>query len=297
MRSPLLLLLKLSAAAAAGTAALLSFRRLLRSQLISSLRLDIRDSLNCLASAADSGAAGATPPSILITGFRSHGKSSLVNTLLRALSAESGPFLLRAETAPPGATPATLERHVIRADVAGEREGDEAAEVEIVDGTALPETEGKASRADVQASLMGPNGGGVECVVVVVRCGAPPKERQSSVRRLGDVAAVVRERGLHLVVVLTQKKALKTTKQAEDLRREVAFRARTDCVYFIENYTAANAINVRRPVVIKNDFEAHLTALTIIRQCIEFVKMYRSHSLRKANVLIPATKSALVKEQ
>ncbi|ONK66291.1 uncharacterized protein A4U43_C06F6180 [Asparagus officinalis] len=96
--------------------------------------------------------------------------------------------------------------------------------------------------------------------------------------------------GLNLVVVLTQKKALKSAKQAEELRREVAYRARTDCVYFIENYTAGITLNVRHPIPIKIDFDTHLTVLAIIRQCIEFARLYRSRSSSKAN---PVSSSAI----
>lgn len=83
--------------------------------------------------------------------------------------------------------------------------------------------------------------------------------------------------GLHLVVVLTHKKSIRKMRQSEELQREVAFRARTDCVYFIENYTSSKSSNLRYPIPIKNDFETHFTVLTIIRQCLEFVKLYRSH--------------------
>jgi len=100
------------------------------------------------------------------------------------------------------------------------------------------------------------------------------------------------------VVVLTQKKALKSAKQAEELRREVACKARTDCVYFIENYTAGTTLNVRHPIAIKNDFDTHLTVLAIVRQCVEFARLYRSHSSQKTNdVSHPVINLSLVKEQ
>ena len=90
--------------------------------------------------------------------------------------------------------------------------------------------------------------------------------------------------GLNLIIVLTFKKAMKSIRQAEELLREVSFRARTDCVYFIENYTwSNNGPNLRHPPVIKNDFEMHFTVLTIIRQCLEFIKLNRSQSKDKKN--------------
>ena len=90
--------------------------------------------------------------------------------------------------------------------------------------------------------------------------------------------------GLNLIIVLTFKKAMRSIRQAEELLREVSFRARTDCVYFIENYTwSNNGPNLRHPPVIKNDFETHFTVLTIIRQCLEFIKLNRSQSKDKKN--------------
>jgi hypothetical protein len=87
---------------------------------------------------------------------------------------------------------------------------------------------------------------------------------------------------LNLIIVLTFKKSMRSLRQAEELLREVSFRARTDCVYFIENYTwSNNGPNLRHPPVIKNDFETHFTVLTIIRQCLEFIKLNRSQSKDK----------------
>ncbi|KAE8774444.1 hypothetical protein D1007_53149 [Hordeum vulgare] len=88
--------------------------------------------------------------------------------------------------------------------------------------------------------------------------------------------------GLNLIVVLTFKKSVRSLRQAEELLREVSFRARTDCVYFIENYTWSNTgPNLLHPPVIKNDFGTHFTVLTIIRQCLEFIKLNRSQKDEK----------------
>lgn len=94
--------------------------------------------------------------------------------------------------------------------------------------------------------------------------------------------------GLQFVVVLTQKKAIKTMQEGEELRREVAFRASSDCVYFMENYVVpSNALNIRHPPALRNDFETHFTVLAIIRQCIEFIKLYRSNSTHKTTTAMP----------
>ena len=88
-----------------------------------------------------------------------------------------------------------------------------------------------------------------------------------------------------MIIVLTFKNATRSVRQAEELLREVSFRARTDCVYFIENYTwSNNGPNLLHPPVIKNDFATHFTVLTIIRQCLEFIKLNRSQSKKKKDV-------------
>nr|XP_010940207.1 uncharacterized protein LOC105058847 [Elaeis guineensis] len=287
-RPSLRLLTKLAAAAVTGAAALLAFRRQNQDEAVVSLRREIRDAL--LLIRRDNGCPTAVPPAVLVTGFRAHGKSSFVNTACRALAGETGPLLLRTETAPPGPRSATIARRVVRAKVAaGEgEEQEEDAVVELVDAPALPEAV-RLTRGDVEAALVGGKGGdgaapAPECVVLVLRCGGPAKERNLAVRKLPDIASAVRERGLNLVVVLTHKKAIQNTQEAEELRREVAFKARTDCVYFIENYTSSNMLNIRHPSIIKNGFETHFTVLTIVRQCIEFSKLYRSHSSQKSCV-------------
>lgn len=190
------LLLRVAAVAVTGTAAFLALRRFNRDQAVAALRRDIRDALLLL---------DGQPPVILVAGFRAYGKSSFVNTASRALAAETGPVILRTETAPPGPGAATLQCRIIRAAVAratGEEEeqeadgdDDEDAVVEMVDSPALPEP-GRLTRAEAEAALFGnPGAPPPECVVVVARCGGSRKERHVAVKKLADVAALVRERG------------------------------------------------------------------------------------------------------
>ncbi|THU44782.1 hypothetical protein C4D60_Mb02t10990 [Musa balbisiana] len=281
------LLLRFAAAAITGAAALVALRSVHREEAVSALRRDVRDALRRLDE----------PPAVLVTGFRAHGKSALINTACRALAAEAGPVLLRTETAPRGPGGATLARQVVRAAVArgssdeeeeeegggSEDEEDEDAVVEMVDAPALPEP-GILTRSDVEAAVCGsPGNPPPDCVMLVLRCGGQSKESRVAVKKLADIATVVRERGLQFVVVLTHKKHIKSKRQAEELRREIALRARTDCVYFIENYTAGNMLHLRRPWTSKNNFETHFTVLTMMRQCIEFTKLHRSNLARKAN--------------
>uniref|UniRef100_J3LGC4 Uncharacterized protein n=2 Tax=Oryza brachyantha TaxID=4533 RepID=J3LGC4_ORYBR len=158
--------------------------------------------------------------------------------------------------------------------------GAEEAVVELLDAPPLPEA-ARFTRADIDAAI---SGGNPECVVLALRCDAPSKERNAAVKRLPEISAAVRAKGLNLIVVLTFKKGMRSVRQAEELLREVSFRARTDCVYFIENYTwNNNGPNLRHPPVIRNDFETHFTVLTIIRQCLEFIKLNRSQSKREEN--------------
>ncbi|KAG1366296.1 hypothetical protein COCNU_13G000860 [Cocos nucifera] len=194
-RPSLPLLIKLAAAAVTGAAALLAFRLHNRDEAVVSLRCEIRDAL--LLIRRHNGCPAAAPPVVLVTGFRSHGKGSFVNTACRALAGEAGPLLLRAETAPPGPRSATTARRVVRAAVAA-GEGEEAV-VELVDAPALPET-ARLTRPDVEAALVGGEGGhgatpAPECVVLVLRCGGPAKERNLAIRKLPDVAGAVREQG------------------------------------------------------------------------------------------------------
>lgn len=281
------LLLKIAAAAAAGALALIVAARLRKDDAVASLRREIRDTLAALVADDEDGGgnddedASPPPPSILITGFRAHGKSSLVNTACRALAAEDGPLLLRAEASPPGGGADGPRRRrrvkavVSGADVDGAGDGDV---VELLDAPPLQEAV-RLTRDDIEAAI---SGGDPECVVLVLRCDAPAKERNAAIKRLPEISAAVRNKGLNLIIVLTFKKAMRSIRQAEELLREVSFRARTDCVYFIENYTwSNNGPNLRHPPVIKNDFETHFTVLTIIRQCLEFIKLNRSQSKDK----------------
>ncbi|KAM0911594.1 hypothetical protein ACQ4PT_013369 [Festuca glaucescens] len=282
------LLLKVAAAAAAGALAIVAATRLLRDDAVSSLRRDIRDAVTALVpsdedgdGADDKGDHDAPAPSVLIAGFRAHGKSSLVNTACRALAGEEGPLLLRAEASPPGGgSDGTRKRLRVKAVVGGTdgEMGAEEAVVELLDAPPFPEA-ARLTRDDITAAI---GEGNPECVVLVLRCDAPGKERNAAVKRLPEISAAVRAKGLNLIIVLTFKKAMRSVRQAEELLREVSFRARTDCVYFIENYTwSNNGPNLRHPPVIKNDFATHFTVLTIIRQCLEFIKLNRSQSKEK----------------
>uniref|UniRef100_A0A0E0K487 G domain-containing protein n=1 Tax=Oryza punctata TaxID=4537 RepID=A0A0E0K487_ORYPU len=285
------LLLKIAAATAAGALALIVAAGLRRDDAVASLRREIREAVAALVASNEDGvvegegedATEAPPPSVLITGFRAHGKSSLVNTACRALAAEEGPLLLRAEASPPGGgSDGTRKRRRVKAAVAadGGDAGTDDAVVELLDAPPLPEAT-RVTRADIDSAI---SGGNPECVVLALRCDAPAKERNAAVKRLPEISAAVRAKGLNLIVVLTFKKAMRSVRQAEELLREVSFRARTDCVYFIENYTwNNNGPNLRHPPVIKNDFETHFTVLTIIRQCLEFIKLNRSQSKREEN--------------
>ncbi|TVU28198.1 hypothetical protein EJB05_19707, partial [Eragrostis curvula] len=277
------LLLKITAAAAAGVLAIIAVMRLRRDDAVATLRREIREVLASFASEDEDGDSGegeeegatARPPSVLITGFRAHGKSSLVNTACRALAGEDGPLLMRAEASPPGGgTDGPRRRKRVKATVSGGdgEMGAEDAVVELLDAPPLPEA-ARLTRTEIDEAI---SGGDPECVVLVLRCDAPAKERNAAVKRLPEISAAVRAK------VLTFKKSMRSIRQAEELLREVSFRARTDCVYFIENYTwSNNGPNLRHPPVIKNDFETHFTVLTIIRQCLEFIKLNRSQSKDK----------------
>lgn len=195
------LLLRFAAAAITGVAAFVALRSVHREEAVAALRRDVRDALRRLDE----------PPAVLVTGFRAHGKSALINTACRALAADAGPVLLRTETAPRGPGGATLARLVVRAAVArgssqeeeeegggSEDEEEEDAVVEMVDAPALPEP-GILTRSDVEAAVCGsPGNPPPDCVILVLRCGGPSKESRVAVKKLADIATVVRERGISL---------------------------------------------------------------------------------------------------
>jgi hypothetical protein len=196
------LLLKVAAAAAAGALAIVAATRLLRDDAVSSLRRDIRDAVGALVSSdedgggdhADQGDHDALPPSVLITGFRAHGKSSLANTACRALAGEEGPLLLRAEASPPGGgsdgTRKQLRVKAVVSGMDGEMGADEAV-VELLDAPPLPEA-ARLTREDINAAI---GDGDPECVVLVLRCDAPTKERNAAVKRLPEISAAVKAKG------------------------------------------------------------------------------------------------------
>jgi hypothetical protein len=203
MRMPRLpLLLKVAAAAAAGALALIVAARLRREDAVASLRREIREALTALVADdedsddAEENSSSPPPPSVLITGFRAHGKSSLVNTACRALAAEDGPLLLRAEASPPGGGSEGLRKlRMVKAVVAGsDVDGAGAGEgdvVELLDAPPLAET-GKLTREDIDAAI---SSGDPECVVFILRCNAPTKERNAAIKRLPEISAAVRNKG------------------------------------------------------------------------------------------------------
>lgn len=197
------LLLKIAAAAAAGALAIIAVMRLRRDDAVATLRREIRETLTALGNDEEEDDAGkgegveeeaaTRPPSVIITGFRAHGKSSLVNTACRALAAEDGPLLMRAEASPPGGgADGPRRRKRVKAMVAGgDGEMGEDAVVELLDAPALPEAV-RLTRTEIDLAI---SGGDPECVVLVLRCDAPTKERNAAIKRLPEISAAVRAKG------------------------------------------------------------------------------------------------------
>jgi hypothetical protein len=63
--------------------------------------------------------------------------------------------------------------------------------VELIDAPPLPET-ARESRADMDLAISSVD---LECVVLVLRCDAPTKERNAAVKRLPEISAAVRAKG------------------------------------------------------------------------------------------------------
>lgn len=196
------LLLKIAAATAAGALALIVAAGLRRDDAVASLRREIRDAVAALVASNEDGVVegGEGEDAAEARAVRAdHGvprprKSSLVNTACRALAAEEGPLLLRAEASPPGGgSDGTRKRRRVKAAVAGDSgdAGTDEAVVELLDAPPLPEAT-RATRADIDAAI---SGGNPECVVLALRCDAPAKERNAAVKRLPEISAAVRAKG------------------------------------------------------------------------------------------------------
>lgn len=69
----------------------------------------------------------------------------------------------------------------------------EPVAVDLIDGPPLPDAAGM-TRADVEAAIVGTPA--PECVILVFRCSGSLKERAIAVKKLTDIASVVRERGV-----------------------------------------------------------------------------------------------------
>jgi hypothetical protein len=69
--------------------------------------------------------------------------------------------------------------------------GAEEAAVELLDAPPLPEA-ARLTRDDITGAI---GEGSPECVVLVLRCDAPSKERNAAVRRLPEISAAVRAKG------------------------------------------------------------------------------------------------------
>ncbi|XP_068643203.1 uncharacterized protein [Aristolochia californica] len=256
------LLFKFSAASVSGASFFFAWRNSRRCDILSSQQAEIRHALQNLR----------RPPEIFVIGFRGHGKSSFINTACRVLAEEDGPLVFRTETAPVGPTRTTLVPRLVQA--AGRM-------VTLVDTPGLP-TE-RLSRAQTESVLGrlagGDNGVVPECVVVVLRCSYMRySERQVLMKKVMEISTVLRAKGLPFVVLLTHKKALKRAKEADELRKELALRAKTDCIYFLENYTPGTATTKsgNRSMSVKNNFDTHNVTLAVMRQCVEFVSTSRT---------------------
>ncbi|RWR93964.1 hypothetical protein CKAN_02324200 [Cinnamomum micranthum f. kanehirae] len=257
------LILKLAATSITGITALVAWRNMLRNDTLQTQFHHIRTSLRFLRRS----------PTIYLLGFKGRGKSAFLNTACRVLGEEDGPLVFRSETAPLGPTRTTVQKSAVHLS-AGNEDG-ESCVVTFVDTPGLPLR--FLRRGDVEEALRPVPEAGVpapDCVVVVLRC-SDVLQRAADMR-LAEIVEVVRERGLHFILLLTHKKSLRSMKQMGEIRKEVATRARTDCIYFIENYTVGSPMDDRNVIAVRNNFDTHNVTLAVIRQCIEFAIIHRS---------------------
>eukprot|EP01018_Ginkgo_biloba_P024093 Gb_24120 [translate_table: standard] len=227
---------------------------------------------------------------VLVLGFQNHGRSSFINTVFRVLYREDGPLLLRAETSPSKSQKTTTTQRVLRVKNKFLRypkylmnliDTPAFATVEDVDDNAIRAVLRGRSEADSVSEIheisKHRNVLAPECVILVTKCqeaclGAPAWDR------LSNLAKIIREEGLQFVVVLTHSKEAKKEMDLQELMRDVAMRAGTDFVQYIENYVADTQHGAR----VSNNFDTHNKTLSIVRQCLEYVKQHRNVTIHKS---------------
>lgn len=204
--STISLVLKLAATSFFAMVAAFSHSKLRRDEALFFQRRDI---LRRITTFSNVGTPPFSPPTILILGFRGHGKSSFINTACRVLSGEDGPLMLRTDTAPPGTgpwNPVTRSEWTVKVAMGWSwsekeyeeeyEEEDEMVVMEMVDTPGFsPMSIGNNLKEEVEKTLLR-SSTTTDRAVVVVRCpGVDVKKRMGVLRMIADVTTVVRDHG------------------------------------------------------------------------------------------------------
>lgn len=278
---------------AAAAAAYFGYNKMTRERILDYQYKQIRDAAAVLSSK--------NPITVLVLGFRKHGRSSFINTIFRVLYKEEGPLIMRAETGPAKVTTSVQRVHKVRNKLlvfpkilmniidtpcsSSSEEIDDNAIRNVLRG-------GVAGMENNESEIDGSKRRNVypvsECVILVIKAqdcymGGPALEK------LPELVRIIREEGLRFVVILTHKKVSQAEPiDLKDLTRSVALKSGTDFVHCIENYVADHS-GGKDGSNVSNDFDTHCQTLSTVRQCFEYV---RQHRLMKLNNLQTAYDSS-----
>lgn len=289
------MIIPLLGTAAAAAVAYFSYNKMTRERILDYQYKEIRDAAAALSSK--------NPITVLVLGFRKHGRSSFINTIFRVLYKEEGSLIMRAETGPAKVTTSAQRVHRVRNKLlvfpkilmniidtpcssSSEEINDNAIRNVLRGGVAEMENN---NESEIDGSKGIKNVYPVsECVILVIKAqdcymGGPALEK------LPELVRIIREEGLRFVVILTHKKvAQKDSIDLQDVTRSVALKSGTDFVHCIENYVADHS-DGKDGSIVSNDFDTHCKTLSTVRQCFEYV---RQHRLMKLNGLQTAYDSS-----
>lgn len=225
------------------------------------------------------------PVTVLVLGFQNHGLSSFVNTMFRVLYKEEGPLVMRAKKNNNTNKPRVLRmRNTLMRSP--------KYFMNVIDAPCLS-TSGDIDEKTIRSVLRGRLDAGTqvselgdgskprkvypvpECVILVMKAGGSYMGGPAS-DLLPQIARIIRQEGLNLVVVLTHKKeAQKASIDLRVLTRGVALEAETDFVHCIENYVVDRRDDKSASIVSSNDFDTRSQTLSILRECFEYVEQHR----------------------
>jgi len=259
---------------AAAVAAYFAYNKMTTERILDYQYKQIRDAAARLSSK--------NPITVLVLGFRKHGRSSFINTIFRVLYKEEGPLIMRAETGPTKVTtsaqrvlkvknkllryPKILMNIIDTPCCSSSEDIDDNAIRNVLRGQDVyPETDPSKQRNVYPVS---------ECVILVIKAD-DCYVGGHALEKLPNLVKIIREEGLRFVVIVTHKKIAQAASiDLQDLTRRVALKSGTDFVHCIENYVADHS-DGKNGSNVNNDFDTHCQTLSIVRQCLEYARQRR----------------------